>query len=215
MDPFGDYELVWPAQDHDLNAAPQENWSFSDLGWQRQRFGMRGRIMGYRRAAELLYEAMVTSHSIRDLDTVVFPHVACWRHFVELQLKVLVGKLRALSALPAEARKHHKIDQLWNEVRNLILEHHPGERDDLENVTRVILQLAQMDPDGQEFRYATRTDGTPALPATDRINLTAFHNAMVGVANYLDAADTGYGELLDTKLEMDAYNASEFDNQAE
>ena len=33
---------------------------------------------------------------------------------------------------------------------------------------------------------------------------------MIGVANYLDAADTGVGEYLSTKREMDSYYAAEF-----
>jgi len=101
----------WPAKHHDLHAPSDSYWSFSDIGWQR-RLGLQGRITGFRRAAEILHAAMLAEQSIRDLDTVIFPYAACWRHCVELQLKTLLAQLRALSDLPVEGRHHHRIDQL-------------------------------------------------------------------------------------------------------
>ena len=98
--------------------------------------------MGFRRAAEILHAAMIAERSIRDLDTVIFPYAACWRHHVELQLKSLLAQLRALSDLPAEGRHHHRIDQLWQEARKPMIEHFPSEKADLASVGNVINQLA-------------------------------------------------------------------------
>jgi len=90
------------------------------------------------------------------------------------------------------------------------MKHFPNEKVDLISVGKVISQLARLDPDGQAFRYAATRDGSDTLPDVDQINLVAFHQAMVGVANYLDAADTNVGEYLSTKREMDSYYAAEF-----
>src|SRR5665647_3763986 len=81
---------------------------------------------------------MIAERSIRDLDTVIFPYAACWRHHVELQLKSLLAQLRALSDLPAEGRHHHRIDQLWQEARKPMIEHFPSEKADLAAVGNVI-----------------------------------------------------------------------------
>jgi hypothetical protein len=91
-----------------------------------------------------------------------------------------------------------------------MIERFPDEKADLASVGRVISQLAPLDPDGQAFRYAALRDARETLPDVDQINLVAFHEAMVGVADYLDAADTGVGEYLSTKQEMDSYYAAEF-----
>ena len=203
-------DSVWPARHHDLHTAADDYWSFSDLGWQR-RHGLQGRILGFRRAAEMLYDAMLASQSIRDLDTVIFPYAMCWRHHVELQLKSVLAQLRVLGDLPAQDRHHHGVAQLWQECRKLLIKHFPNEsRTDLKSVDRVMRQLADMDPDGQAFRYASRRDGNETLLNVDRINLVTFNEAMLGVANYLDAVDTGVGEYLSIKREMDAYYAAEF-----
>jgi hypothetical protein len=204
-----DMRYIWPKKEHDLHAPADNYWSFSDIGWQR-RLGLAGRIRGFRRAAELLYEAMISQHSIRDLDTVIFPYAACWRHHVELQLKTLLAQLRALGDLPVENRHHHRIDQLWHEARNLMIWLFPDEKEDLVAVDRVLSQLADLDPDGQAFRYALSRDGRLTLNEIDKINLVAFHEAMMGVANYLDAADTSVGVSLDTKREIESYYAAEF-----
>ena len=166
--------------------------------------------MGFRRAAEILHAAMLAGQSVRDLDTVIFPYAACWRHFLEVQLKALLAELRALSDLPVEGRHHHRIDQLWLETRKLMIEQFPSDRADFVQVGKVISQLARMDPDGQAFRYAVERDGRETLSEVEHINLVAFQEAMVGVANYLEAADTGVIEYLSTKREMDSYYAAEF-----
>ncbi|HUZ55901.1 MAG TPA: hypothetical protein VMU94_25660 [Streptosporangiaceae bacterium] len=188
---------------------PCEYWGFSDIGWQ-SRLGLQGRILGFRRAAEILYASMLSERLIRDLDTVIFPYAACWRHCIELQLKKLLAELRALSDLPVEGRHHHRIDQLWQEARKLIKENFADDTAELAAVTKVIRQLAQMDPDGQAFRYAASRDGSETLPGIDKINLIKFHEAIIAVANYLDAVDTGAGEYLSTKREIDSYYAAEF-----
>ncbi|MBF6370337.1 hypothetical protein IU469_32225 [Nocardia puris] len=103
-------------------------------------------------------------------------------------------------------------DQSWSETKKLLIKEFPEEKEQIRYVTKVIGQLAKFDPDGQEFRYASRRDGTDTLSGIDRINLVAFHQAMLGVANYLDATDIGVSEALSTQREMDAYYAEEFDN---
>lgn len=209
MSAFDGTRHVWPAQHHDLRTPAGSYWSFSDVGWQC-RLGLQGRILGFRRAAEIMHTAMLSEQSVRDLDTVIFPYAACWRHHVELQLKSLLAQLRALSDLPAESRHHHRIDQLWHEVRKPMLRRFPSEKKDVASVGKVISQLAHLDPDGQAFRYAAGRDDSETLADVDQINLVAFHEAMVGVANFLDAADAGVGEYLSTKREMDSYYAAEF-----
>ncbi len=55
--------------------------------------------------------------------------------------------------------------------------------------------MADLDPDGQAFRYAASRDGSDTLASVDQINLVAFHEAMLGVANYLDGTDWGWASI--------------------
>jgi hypothetical protein len=92
-----------------------------------------------------------------------------------------------------------------------LTEHFPDEKAELTHVTKIIEQLADLDPDGQAFRYAAGRDGRTTLADVDKINLVASHEALIGVANYLDAAETGVGEYLSIKREMHSYYSAEFE----
>ena len=202
--------MPWPNRRHDLRAAAESYYSFSDIGWQRFN-GLHGRMTGYKRAAEILFEAMIASGSIADLDTVFFPYAMCWRHYVELELKGLLADLRALADLDPEDEHHHSLGKLWEGCRELLAARFPGDTGaDFEAAGRVIRQLAAMDPDGQGFRYDTRRGGKPSLPDVDQVNLPKFQEAMVAVAAYIDGITSQVDYTLDSKREMDAYYAAEF-----
>ncbi|GGJ90551.1 hypothetical protein GCM10010123_20510 [Pilimelia anulata] len=103
-----------PQRHHSLRTPAANYWAYSDIGRLRW-LSVHGRIMGYRRAAELLYDSMLSSMDIAVLDTVVFPYAMCWRHFVELQLKSLLAQLKRVSVRnPARRELHareHRSDQ--------------------------------------------------------------------------------------------------------
>jgi hypothetical protein len=139
---------------------------------------------------------------------VVFPFAACWRHHVELQLKRALTDLRRLLDLPVVEEQHHDVLQLWNEVRPLLVRAHPSEsRRDRSIVSRVLRQLAQLDPLGEDFRYAKRRDGSVTLAGADRLDVRAFHDAMQAVSNYLEGL---VDDDLDLKAE-DEDDAGDFD----
>jgi len=54
-------------------------------------------------------------------------------------------------------------------------------------------------PDNQAFRYDERRDGTPTLDGVKYLDIGLFHEAMLGVANYLEAIDTAVDHDQDLK----------------
>ena len=179
---------AWPAATDDLRASGGVDREHAFLGWWP---GDEGRIIGFRRAAEILAETMLGGADHRDMDTVAFPYLNCWRHYTELQLKHLIVRCQTLLGEPAEPRVGHKIDRLWNELNTLLavtpVHTEPGEQG---NVGKLIGQLAALDPDNQEFRYGRRRDRTRTLADVPHLDIANFHQAMLGAANYLEAIDT-------------------------
>jgi hypothetical protein len=144
--------------------------------------------------------------NVRDVDTLIFPFAACWRHYVELQLKSLIGECQQLLDVPMRARGGHNIEQLWSELRPLLLRAFPREdRTELRTVGRLLAQLAEMDPDSQAFRYAERRDGTPTLAGVDHLDIAEFHGALLGVAHYLEALDSALDHAKDLKSQALEY----------
>ncbi|MEO3775753.1 hypothetical protein ABGB16_02650 [Micromonospora sp. B11E3] len=195
-----DEESAWPSKASDLHAIG-DNWQHhAQIGWQRG--NPYGPMAGYRRAAEVLATHIAGCRF--DNDLLIYPFANCWRHHIELHLKSLLNDLRHLQGQPSVNRPHHKIDALWGEVRPLIVAAH-GQHKELGHVTRVLTQLAKLDADGQEFRYSVRKDGHPALRGVDRLDLNEFHNALLGVSDYLAAVDAATDNEQRAKDEIDEY----------
>lgn len=187
----------WPGPNDDLRASSGFDKEHAFPGWWP---GDQGRIIGFRRAAEILAESILAGSDLRDMDTVAFPYLNCWRHYVELQLKHLIVRCQKLLGKQVQRRGGHKIDQLWSEFAPLITTALPhDEAGDRRAVGKLISQLADLDPDNQEFRYALRRDGTPTLVNVPHLDIANFHRAMLGAANYLEGIDTAIDDAEERK----------------
>lgn len=162
-DPFGLEQLPWPTDDADLRAPSNNDRENAIIGWRPP---YEARVSGFRRAAEVLADSLMTNPTLEDLDTLVFPYITCWRHYTELHIKYLIAQLREFLRKESRRRGGHKIDQLWSELKPLLkeakLDQNEEDRQARKSVTRLINQLARLDPSSQDFRYAERADGTPS-----------------------------------------------------
>jgi hypothetical protein len=66
------------------------------------------------------------------------------------------------------------------------------------------MQLHELDPTSEHFRYPIQKDGSDTLAKLNRVHIRRFHEAMESVTNFLDAADTGLHVLLDERTEYEA-----------
>lgn len=200
FDSDSDELSAWPATSDDLRASDGQERDQAVLQWWP---GYEGRLIGFRRAAEILAPAMLNAPDHRDLDTVVYPFLNCWRHYVELHLKYLIARCQKVAGKPDTRRGGHKILQLWNELVPLMRSANlPKDPEESQVVKHLITQLDNLDPDNQEFRYAQRRDGTPTLADVRNLDVRSFHNAMLGVANYFEATDTALHEIEEVRREM-------------
>jgi hypothetical protein len=203
-------QYEWPNKTHDLRALGADAYTHAMLAWQRDK-GLLSRLLGYRRGAEILAERVVADADNKDLDTVIFPFAALWRHYVELQLKTLVMNYRFLLNKPYEQRRSHKVLPLWHELRALMAEDAQSVTgEDVQSVDRVLTQLHDLDPGSEDFRYAHRKDGSATMQDVRALDYVHFHQAMTAVANFLQAVDTGLGAALDVKLDYEAERQVEY-----
>jgi hypothetical protein len=97
--------------------------------------------------------------------------------------------LRLLQELLGEAvtsTRGHDVLELWQEVEPKLVAAYPEEPGvDDANIGRILRQLHTLDPDGQNFRYHRRTDGSVPLKDIDRLDVRAWHNVLIGVSNFL------------------------------
>lgn len=205
MDPFDEPPGMqipsspWPSPDADLLSGDNDWWLVACMDWPRD--GWLGYVKGYWKGAEVIAAHVVSTG--RNQDCLVYPFLMCWRHYVELQLKVLIILVRRYRHETAEIPKTHKIDQLWRVARPLLEQASPDDNDDLDNTERILLQLHNFDPTSEHFRYPIKKDGTETLTELGRVHMRHFHEAMDGVAHLLDAADTGIREMINSQVEYE------------
>jgi hypothetical protein len=178
---------------------------------------------GYRRAA--LHLAEHVCYAGRGQDFLVYPIVYLYRHHIELTLKSIINVAAfvvdyKLTEKDLDTLGRHDLAKLWQLARPLLnptceLGGSPAlPPDDLEGIDAYILQLHKHDPDGQRFRYSTtkskKARQLPSLPSDlKHINIRNFATAMEKLADYLDALDMWFGDLVDAKAEYQAKDARE------
>ncbi|MEU9833697.1 hypothetical protein AB0D67_19430 [Streptosporangium sp. NPDC048047] len=211
MDPFAESvnyapfsTIPWPIPNDDLAAMDDadEWWLVACMDWPRDRW--LGYILGYRKAAAVLVGHVTeTGHH---QDTLVYPFLLCWRHYVELQLKVAITLLRRWHEEPAELVRTHKINLLWGTAKKLLLRQELPEEDleAVNNTEKILLQLHGLDPTSEHSRYPVRNDGSHTLEFLPRVHMRRFHEAMERVAHFLDACDSKLREDINTRDEIRA-----------
>lgn len=197
-DPFDIRPTPWPNPEADLLAGDDDWWFVACMDWPRDQW--LGYIGGYWKAASLILAQVAATG--RDQDYLVYPFLMCWRQHVELQLKNLIIQCQRYKREAPEFPHTHKVEVLWSRTRKLLDEVYPDDdRARVDDVERILSQLQGFDPTSEHFRYPVARDGSPTLEALPRVHMRHFHEAMEGVAHYLDATDTGLREMINSENE--------------
>ena len=137
-----------PVNDGRLNALIGDNYFASD-----------NYIDGYMKASEVMLVAIIENTRMYEADTLVFPILYSARHAVELSLKRVIEQLSTSGKTSMQRPvTGHNIKELWTQFMDIST----GDKKstDLRERLNVYIQIiADLDPDGQEFRYSKRIDG--------------------------------------------------------
>lgn len=97
---------AWPHGEADLLREEPDSHVVACLGYSRDKW--IGYITGYARAAELIADQVISNE--RDQNTLIYPFVMCWRHYIELQLKTLIGLASLYLDEPHMPMRSHSIE---------------------------------------------------------------------------------------------------------
>jgi hypothetical protein len=161
-----------------------------ELKWERVIGLDRLYIEGYLLAATSLVDRVAAE------PTLLYPVLFLYRHYVEIHLKAMAYGLQTLKQLPAGSKiDHHRIADIWNLVRPAAETQfgsmHAAE---LEEVGKVVMDIAAFDAGGQEGRYAKTTKGNQSLAALpDELPMSNVKATMAEVSvilfSYTDTLD--------------------------
>ena len=193
LESLTDFDIAWPTKSDTLrvSSTPGRVAALHSVFSADYR-----RADGFRDAAVVLAEKLRQEGS--EMDALVFPFVYCWRHHIELYLKILIKDSAEAygQPLPRNFSATHSLASLWGVARDYIGRTFPNDPTaNAEVPNRIIGQLAAIDPDGIALRYARTSTGklTTASPAW--IEIEPFHSAMLNLSSYLEGAIEGTSEL--------------------
>lgn len=140
---------------------------------------------GYKDAADILVDYFCNNQYSKYL---VFPILFLYRHYIELQLKMIIKDGYQLLDIKKDFRKCHIIEELWRDCRTIIEKTWPnGASDPLDATEACIFELSLIDPASIEFRYPIRKNGTLTIPDLMYVNLKNFFEVMKKIDNLLSS----------------------------
>jgi len=167
-DPF-DIKYRSPQLDDKLFADTIDYWMSASIGWYYDPTEIY--IMGYKEAGDCLVNSVAEQKGTPD--SLLFPIVFLYRHYIEIRLKSLLQDGSQLLDLEYNPKAEHRLSKLWSEVRKIITTLWPsGDKNELRSIDLLIHQFEQVDPHSTAFRYPKDLEGNNSLKIeTPRVNL--------------------------------------------
>jgi hypothetical protein len=197
-------DCPWPRKGDRLFVDRQDWYNNAVLNGQRENLSLYA--VGYKRAGEILVEAVVKSR--RDHDSLVFPIAFVYRQYLELRLKQLIRDSRRLLGDSSGFPSTHKIAELWNLCRPLLDQVGLNASEQvLEVIEELIAEFAEVDEDSYAFRYSTDKKKHPSLPSLRFVNLPNLAEVIKKMSNFFEAV----GWQLSATLERELGNGTKID----
>ena len=187
----GDDQLFVEAEDWWMNACLDWYYDLTELY-----------IVGYKEAGDSLVNSVADRSGTAD--SLIFPIVFLYRHYIELRLKSLLQDGHRLLDKAHKQKPGHQLSRLWLEVRNILVDLWPDRnKDDLAAFDSLINQFEQIDPRSTTFRYPKDFKGNNSLKVdSPRVNLRNLKEVVGAMATILDGSAAAISEYQGYKDDM-------------
>jgi hypothetical protein len=156
-------------------------------------------LQGYKRAGDILVQNARAERY--DRDSLIFPALFNYRHYIELALKAIIEEHGAFAGVSLEERSH-ELPELWQ----LFLKIATAFGNDCSDAATVAVggridEFAAVDANSTAFRYARNRKGaTPTLPS-DGLDLVRLHDVMNGIENFFECSDLAFTHMAELAAE--------------
>ena len=148
-------------------------------------------IIGYKDAADLLVKTVASGQGTAD--SLIFPIVFLYRHYIELRLKSLLKDGHRLLDREYNEKPGHQLSKLWLNVRDILVEIWPEEdKRQFDAVGSLIEQFEKVDPRSTSFRYPKDLEGNKSVNFdVPRVNLGNLSEVVGAMSIILEGSATG------------------------
>jgi hypothetical protein len=159
-------------------------------------------ILGYKKAADILLEHVRVTDS--DLDTLVYPIVFLYRHYLELLVKNIIENGAKYLGIEEKPKTDHQLYTLWNKAKtiiNKIWEEEEGHQE-LE-IDHYLASFIEIDKSSQAFRYHKDKEGKEFLEIIEIINIQHFADCINKISSYLEGISAAIYHALEIQNDND------------
>jgi hypothetical protein len=187
--------------DDQLFVESEDWWMNACVNWYHD--PTEAYVSGYKEAGDSLVNLVADRKGTAD--TLFFPIVFLYRHYVELRLKSLLHDGNRLLDQEYDQKPEHRLSKLWQKVHLILVEIWPdGNETDLAAIEGLITQFEQVDPRSTTFRYPKGFDGKNSLESESRrINLRNLKEVVGAMAIILEGSAIAISEYQGYKNDME------------
>ena len=175
-------------------------WMNACVNWYRDPTEVY--VCRYKEAGDRLVNSVADRSGTAD--TLFFPIVFLYRHYIELRLKSLLHDGHRLLDREYVQESEHRLSRLWPEVRAILVELWPaGSEEDLAAIDSLITQFEKIDPRSTTFRYPKDLDGRNSLDIeVPRVNLRNLMEVVGAMSIILEGSASAISEYQGHKNDM-------------
>lgn len=167
---------------------------------------------GYAHATRLLFDALLDGDAYTD--DAIFPLLALFRHWLELQLKCICVKLQFQKKMKFKA--NHNLETFWNPIKEWLPSACARQREtrrklfgcsepdisesDLRFTTNIVAEFMNVDSKGDKFRYPEDKKGNRNLAGQGSLDIAAkrdewsrLHRILETIEKMVDDANWSVG----------------------
>ncbi len=157
----------------------------SQIGWGKSELRLMGYYLGYKNGADALVEKILNDDSSKSYDTLIYPVLFLYRHYLELVLKYIYivfsnesteNKIKFIKAVS------HDINKVWQQKVKQILKNNEVCDVDIDVAENYINEFSLKDENSFYFRY----------PFDKHLNMVINHEQWIDIENFKDIMDEIY-----------------------
>ena len=159
-------------------------------------------IIGYKEAADSLVDSIANRKG--SADSLIFPIVFLYRHYVEIRIKSLLHDGSRLLDREHKQKSEHQLSKLWPKVRSILDELWPNDEvGDFKAMDSFIAQFEEVDPRSTTFRYPKDFEGNNSLKLdVPRVNLRNLAEVVGTISIILEGSAGAIAEFQGYKNDM-------------
>jgi len=177
-----------------------DGWNNACLNFTHGKNTWLGYSIGYKRGAAILSDFVCNQQEYQD--TLIFPILFLYRHYIELMLKKILSNCAVVSEKDIKF-KHHNLKKYWELAKENIkmCSEDPLPKEFIISIDSIVDQLNDVDSASDAFRYPSRKDGTPTLSGITYVNIKQLSEEIDKISGMLEGIELTLESIIDYRNE--------------